>query len=88
MVAAYKTPLVFSIDNKPYSICVRGMNAWKELTVFTGNKQGLAVALSLPENDVTRIRDAVLSDVAVDYFLMLMKHSVFLIDSTEGQTCQ
>ena len=64
------------------------MNAWKELTVFTGNKQGLAVALSLPENDITRIRDAVLSDVAVDYFLMLMKHSVFLIDSTEGQTCQ
>ena len=54
MVAAYKTPPVFDIDNRPYS-------RW-----IAENKQGLAVALSLPENYSNGIRDKVFSDVTLD----------------------
>ena len=66
MVAAYKTPPVFDIDTKPYSRWIEEIDAWKELTDFTENKQGLAVAFSMPENESSGIRDRVFSDVAID----------------------
>ena len=66
MAAAYRTPPVFDIDNTPYSRWIEEINAWKELTDLTENKHGLAVALSLPENDRSGIRDRVFSDGTSD----------------------
>ena len=62
----YKRPPLFKIDHKPYARWIEETNVWKELTDLTGNKQGIATTLSLPEHDSSGIRDKVFSDVAID----------------------
>ena len=55
MAVNFKTPPLFS-DKKPYSRWVEEVKAWTELTPITPDKQGLAIALSLPEDDSSSIR--------------------------------
>ena len=57
MASAYKTPSAFDIDSKPSNLWIEEVKAWVELTDLAKAKQGLALALSLPEKDCRNIRD-------------------------------
>ena len=65
MASAYKTPPAFDMDSKPYNHWIEEVKAWVELTDLAKAKQGLALALSLPEKDSSNIRDKVFSDVSL-----------------------
>ncbi|KAG1673036.1 DNA polymerase epsilon subunit 2 [Nymphon striatum] len=65
VMANYKTPPAFN-DKKPYNRWVEEIKAWKELTDLEETKQGLAIALSLPEDDSTSIRDKVFNEISVE----------------------
>ena len=43
------------------------MLAWKEITDLAKNKQGIAVALSLPEDDEHQIKDKVFDQIFLDH---------------------
>eukprot|EP00112_Aurelia_sp_Birch-Aquarium-sp1_P025637 Seg862.2 transcript_id=Seg862.2/GoldUCD/mRNA.D3Y31 product="hypothetical protein" protein_id=Seg862.2/GoldUCD/D3Y31 len=66
MASAYKTPPAFDVESKSYSRWVEELKARTELTNVKKDKQGLAVALSLPEKDSSNIRDKVFSDLSLD----------------------
>ena len=66
MASAYKTPPAFDMDSKPYNHWIEEVKAWVELTDLAKAKQGLALALSLPEKDSSNIRDKVFSDVSLE----------------------
>ena len=66
MASAYKTLPAFDVESKSYSRWVEELKAWTELTDVKKDKQGLAVALSLPEKDSSNIRDKVFSDLSLD----------------------
>ena len=66
MASAYKTPPAFDVESKSYSRWVEELKAWTDLTDVKKDKQGLAVALSLPEKDSSNIRDKVFSDLSLD----------------------
>ena len=40
--------------------------AWREITDLAKNKQGIAVALSLPEDDEHQIKDKVFDQISID----------------------
>ena len=42
------------------------MLAWKEITDLAKNKKGIAVALSLPEDDEHQIKDKVFDQISID----------------------
>lgn len=65
MASNYKTPPAFS-EKKPYNRWVDEVKAWIALTDLDVKKQGLAIALSLPEEDGSSIRDQVFSEISVD----------------------
>ena len=58
MAVNFKTPPLF-IDKKPYIRWVEEVKAWTVLTPITPDKQGLAIALSLQEDDSSSIRDKI-----------------------------
>ena len=66
MASAYKTPPAFDVESKSYKRWVEEMKAWTELTDVKKDKQGLVVALSLPEKDSSNIRDKMFSDLSLD----------------------
>ena len=66
MASAYKTPPAFDTDSKPCNRWIEKVKAWVELTDLAKAKQGLALALSLPEKDSSTIRDKVFSDVSLE----------------------
>ncbi|XP_057310466.1 uncharacterized protein LOC130648431 [Hydractinia symbiolongicarpus] len=57
-------PPVFN-DKKPYNRYVDELKAWTLLTDLEKQKQGIAVALSLPEEDSTQVRDKVFSEISI-----------------------
>ena len=59
-MASYKTPPAFG-EKKPYSRWVDEVRAWEALTDLEVKKRGLALALSLPEDQCNNIRDKVFS---------------------------
>ena len=61
----YKIPPAFS-DKKPYSRYVDELTAWTYVTDLDKEKQGIAVALSLPENDSSQIRDKVFCELKIE----------------------
>lgn len=61
----YKVPPVFTTQ-KPYSRWVDEIKAWEALTDLDKNKRGIAIALSLPEEGQSSIRDKVFSDLTLD----------------------
>lgn len=40
--------------------------AWKEITELSKNKQGIAIALSLPEDDESQIREKVFDQISIN----------------------
>ncbi|KAG1704025.1 Retrovirus-related Pol polyprotein [Nymphon striatum] len=61
----YKVPPVFTAQ-KPYSRWIDEIKAWKALTDLDKKKMGVAIALSLPEEGLSSIRDKVFSDLSLD----------------------
>ena len=53
-------------DDKPYSRYVEELRAWTYVTNVAKKKQGVAVALSLPEDDKSQIRDKVFNEINMD----------------------
>ena len=66
MASAYKMPPSFDTDSKPYNCWIEKVKALVELPEFAKAKQGLALALSLPEKDSSNIRDKVFSVVSLE----------------------
>ena len=55
-----------SMLNKSYDLYKKELNVWSHLTSLEKKKQGLAVALSLPEDGVENIREKVFENVAIE----------------------
>ena len=53
---SYKYPPVFDGTSKPYDRYIEELKAWCIVTDLNKAKQGLAVALSLSENDASGAR--------------------------------
>lgn len=51
---------------KSYELYKQELLAWKEITELDKKKQGVAIALSLPENDESRIREKVFDQVKLE----------------------
>ena len=56
-------PPLFKSEIKSYDRYKQELLAWKEVTEVPATKQAVAVALSLPENDATRIREKVFDEI-------------------------
>ena len=61
----FQKPPAFG-DDKPYSRYVEELRAWTYVTNLAKKKQGLAVALSLPEDDKSQIRDKVFNEINLE----------------------
>ena len=64
MAARIQVPKFSS--GKPFERCKTEIEIWSEATDITTAKQGLVVALSLPEDDSSQIRDKVFTEVPKD----------------------
>ena len=53
-------------STKSYERFKQELSAWREITELKKEKQGIAVALSLPEDDVNRIKDKVFDQISLD----------------------
>ena len=51
---------------KSYERFKQELLAWREITEISKNKQGIAVALSLPDDDENKIKDKVFGQIALD----------------------
>ena len=51
---------------KNYERFRQELTAWKEITDLSKDKQGIAIALSLPEDDESQIREKVFDHIPVD----------------------
>ena len=58
-------PPVFN-KTKSYESYKQELLAWKEVTDLSSRKQAIAVALSLPEEDETQIRDKVFDQIPLE----------------------
>ena len=64
-MSSFKNPPLFDSVNKPYDRYVDEIRAWAFITDLEKEKQGIAIALSFPENDPSGIRDKVFNEIAV-----------------------
>ena len=55
-----------SLTAKSYEFYILELLAWWEVTEVSQEKQGIVIALSLPENDKYRIREKVFSEIKLD----------------------
>ena len=55
-----------SLTAKSYELYILELLAWREVTEISQEKQGIVIALSLPENDKHRIREKVFSEIKLD----------------------
>ena len=51
---------------KPYELYKQGLLAYREATELRKEKQGVAIALSLPENDKNQIREKVFEHITIE----------------------
>ena len=54
------------LSSKTYELYRQELLAWREVTELSKEKQGIAIALSLPENDTTQIRGKVFDQICID----------------------
>ena len=64
-MASYKNPPEFNSKLKPYDRYVEELRAWCIVSDLEKKKQGVAIALSLPENDPSNIRDKVFNELTL-----------------------
>ena len=58
-MSSYKNPPEFNSKLNPYGWYVEEVRAWSIFTDLAKEKQGVAIALSLPENDPSGVRDII-----------------------------
>ena len=71
-MSLYKNTPEFS-SQKPYDQYVEELKAWCIITDLTKDKQGVAVELSLPDSDSSRIRNKVFSELTLDDLKKVLK---------------
>lgn len=77
-------PPLYNPKIKSYELFKQELLAWKEVTELDKKKQGVAIALSLPENDESQIREKVFDQLNLED---LKKRDRFEnIDRIFGQT--
>ena len=59
-------PPVFKSKSKPYELYRHELLAWSEITDLAKEKKGIAVALTLPEEDETQIREKVFDQIKLE----------------------
>ena len=64
-MSSYKNPPQFESTTKPYERYIEELKAWCMVTDLEEEKQGIATALSLPENDPSGVRDEVFNQVTL-----------------------
>lgn len=64
MSTKIETP-VYNADSKPYERYKQELYAWREITNLAKEKQAIAIALSLPENDPKNIREKVFDEISL-----------------------
>ena len=58
-------PPIFN-KSKNYERFRQELLAWREITDLKEDKQGIAIALTLPEDDESQIRDKVFDQIPID----------------------
>lgn len=53
------------LTSKPYELYKQELLAWREVTDLSKEKQGVAIALSLPEDDKNQIREKVFDQISL-----------------------
>ena len=61
----YKSLPVFNSNLKPYEWCIEELKAWCLVTGLPKQKQGVAIALSLPESGAGGIQYKVFNEIAL-----------------------
>ena len=64
-MSLYKNPPEFNNKLKPYDQYVEELRAWCIVTDLAKEKQGIAIALSLSENDPSGVRDEVFNKITL-----------------------
>lgn len=59
-------PPTFNTLEKSYERYKQELLAWREVTNLDKTKQGIAIALTLPDNDSKNIREKVFDEISVD----------------------
>lgn len=59
-------PPVFNSKSKPYELYKHELLAWSEITELAKEKKGIAIALTLPEEDETKIREKVFEQIKLE----------------------
>ena len=59
-------PPVFKSKSKSYELYRQELLAWSEITELAKEKKGIAVALTLPEEDETKIREKVFEQIKIE----------------------
>ena len=62
-MSSYKNPPASNSKLKPYDWYAEKLKAWCIATDLAKEKQGKAIALSLPENDPSGVRDKVFNEI-------------------------
>lgn len=65
-MSGFKNPPVLNSISKPYQRYKEELKAWCIITDVAEPKQGVAIALSLPEDDPSGIRDKVFNEVTLE----------------------
>ena len=66
MASTKINPPLYNGEDKNFSRYKIELKMWAEVTELPKAKMGIVVALSLPENDKTRIREQVMEDVKLE----------------------
>ena len=64
-MSSYKNPPEFNGKLKPYDWYVEELRAWCIVPDLVKEKQGVAIAWSLPENDPSGVCDKVFNDITL-----------------------
>ena len=55
-----------NLTSVPYELYEQKLLAWREVTDLSKEKQGVAIALSLPEEDKNKIQEKVFNQIGLD----------------------
>ena len=55
-----------TLGSEPYEMYKQELLAWREVTDLRKEKQGIVIALSLPKNDKTQIREKVFDQISIE----------------------
>ena len=63
---SYKNPPEFNSQTKPYDHYIEELKGWCIVTELDKKKRGIAIALSMPENDPSGVRDKIFNDISLE----------------------